>query len=445
MRQSIMTYGFFSFIGSGFVKEIRAIKGTSDILPPQSYLWQYVERVCRSLCENAGYLEIRTPIFEETALFERSIGETTEVVQKQMYTFTTPGGEQITLRPEMTAPTMRAYLENSLHKKGAFRKFYYSGPSFRYERPQAGRSRQFHQFGAEAIGSKDPLLDAETIILAWNIAEQCRVPGLSLHLNSIGCAECRPKYRESITAEVERCLPLLCEDCQRRANRNLFRVLDCKKETCRTITAKLPPIETSLCLPCKDHFEKVKEIISRHINNWKPDPHLVRGLDYYTNTVYELTAKPLGAQDSIGGGGRYDYLIHDLGGPEIPAVGFALGLDRIILALSKTEAQCAATLQPRITVFLATVSQNERDFACNLLIRLRTSGIAADMDFEAKSLKAQLRQADKSKVDYVAVIGQEEVQNSFVKLKDLASGTEERISVDALTARISQLMADKRA
>jgi histidyl-tRNA synthetase len=222
-------------------------------------------------------------------------------------------------------------------------------------------------------------------------------------------------------------------------------VLDCKKETCRTITAKLPPIETSLCLPCKDHFEKVKEIISRHINNWKPDPHLVRGLDYYTNTVYELTAKPLGAQDSIGGGGRYDYLIHDLGGPEIPAVGFALGLDRIILALSKTEAQCAATLQPRITVFLATVSQNERDFACNLLIRLRTSGIAADMDFEAKSLKAQLRQADKSKVDYVAVIGQEEVQNSFVKLKDLASGTEERISVDALTARISQLMADKRA
>lgn len=444
MRQSIMIFAFFTFSRSDFMKEIRAVKGTSDILPPQSYLWQYVEKVCRTLCEGAGYLEIRTPVFEETALFERSIGENTEVVEKQMYTFTTAGGERITLRPGMTAPTMRAYLENSLHKKGTFRKFYYIGPSFRYERPQAGRSRQFHQFGVEAIGSKDPLLDAETIILAWNIATECGVPGLTLHLNSIGCAQCRPKYRESITKEVERSLPSLCEDCQRRAKRNLFRVLDCKKETCREIIAKLPPIQTCLCLPCREQFEKVRELVSRYVNKWEIDPHLVRGLDYYTNTVYELTAEALGAQDSIGGGGRYDYLIHDLGGPETPAVGFALGLDRIILALSSTEAERAASLQPKITLFLATVSQSERDFTCDLLIRLRKSGIAADMDFEGKSLKAQLRQADKSGTDYVAVIGPEEVQEAFVKLKHLVSGTEEKVKIAALTARIAQLMADRR-
>jgi histidyl-tRNA synthetase len=426
------------------MKEIRAVKGTSDILPPQSYLWQHVEQVCRSLAEKAGYLEIRTPIFEETALFERSIGETTEVVEKQMYTFTTPGGEQITLRPEMTAPTMRAYLENNLHKKGAFRKFYYIGPSFRYERPQAGRSRQFHQFGVEAIGSKDPLLDAETIILAWDIATDCGIPGLTLHINSIGCAECRPKYRQSIAAEVKRYLPSLCEDCVRRAERNLFRVFDCKKETCRKIIAQLPPVEASLCSLCKNHFEKVKEFVSKYVSKWEIDPHLVRGLDYYTNTVYELTAEALGAQDSIGGGGRYDYLIRDLGGPEIPAVGFALGLDRMILALSSSEAQNATNLQPKTTLFLATVSESEREFACDLLIRLRRSGIAADMDFEAKSLKSQLRQADKSKAKFVAVIGQEEVQNSFVKLKELASGKEEKVKIDALPARITQLATDNR-
>jgi histidyl-tRNA synthetase len=424
------------------MKEIRAVKGTSDILPPQSYLWQYVEKVCRTLSERAGYLEIRTPIFEETGLFERSIGETTEVVEKQMYTFTTAGGEQITLRPEMTAPTMRAYLENNLHKKGAFRKFYYIGPSFRYERPQAGRSRQFHQFGVEAIGSKDPLLDAETIILAWDIATECGVPGLSLHLNSIGCAECRPQYRKTVSAQVESFLPSLCEDCGRRAKRNLFRVFDCKKETCRKVIAKLPPIDASLCLPCREQFEKVKQLVSRYVNKWEIDPHLVRGLDYYTNTVYELTAEALGAQDSIGGGGRYDYLIRDLGGPEIPAVGFALGLDRIILALSPGS-QRASSLQPRTTVFLAPVSEDVREFACDLLIRLRRSGIAADMDFEAKSLKAQLRQADKSNARFVAVIGQEEVQNSFVKLKELASGKEEKVQIDALSARMSQLMLDE--
>ncbi|MFH1422240.1 MAG: histidine--tRNA ligase [Planctomycetota bacterium] len=416
------------------MNEIQAVRGTFDIFPPQTYLWQFVEKNCRTLSENSGYLEIRTPIFEETALFERSIGETTEVVQKQMYSFTTPGGERITLRPEMTAPVIRAYLQDNLHKKGMFRKLYYIGPAFRYERPQAGRSRQFHQFGLEAIGSQTPLLDTETITIGWDILSECGIPDLTLRINSIGCRQCRPKYRELLAEELKPHLPALCEDCATRAEKNLFRVFDCKNEKCRHIVSKISSIESHLCDSCKKHFDKVKEMVSKHITNWNVDNHLVRGLDYYTNTVYEFTTTALGAQNSIGGGGRYDHLISDLGGPEIPAVGFALGLDRIILALSKTDADKAASLQPAVTIYLATISENEYSFAYELLVKLRRNSISADMDFEGRSLKAQLRQADKANSKFVVILGPDEIQNSLVKLKNLSNGSEEKIAIDSLSS-----------
>jgi histidyl-tRNA synthetase len=379
--------------------------GTRDILPPEVYLWQEVEETARRVAQRAGYCEIRTPIFEATELFVRGIGEASEVVQKQMYTFQTLGGESLTLRPEMTAPVMRAYLEHSMHKTGSFRKLYYLGPSFRYERAQKGRWRQFSQFGIEAVGSADPLLDIETIVVGWDILAECGVPDLKLLLNSIGCPRCRPAYREALSRHIESRQDTLCEDCRRRADSNVLRILDCKKEQCARAVSDAPDVAEFLCSSCREHFQSVKRGVAEFIPRWSLEPRLVRGLDYYTHTVYEFVAGELGSQNAVGGGGRYDLLIEEIGGPKTPSVGFALGLDRIVLSVASSGRQKPAGQTP--DVFVVTVEKELGKTAQELVVGLRRRMVAAEMDYEGRSLKAQFRAANKSGARHVAVLGGE--------------------------------------
>ncbi len=408
--------------------------GTRDILPPEIYLWQEIEEKARRIAENAGYSEVRTPVFEDTELFVRGIGESSEVVQKQMYTFRTLGGESLTLRPEITAPVMRAYLEHSLHKTGAFRKLYYLGPSFRYERAQKGRWRQFSQFGIEAIGSPDPLLDVETILVGWDILSGCGVPDLKLLLNSIGCSDCRPSYRKALSRHVESHKSELCEDCQRRAHGNVLRILDCKKEQCARAVSGAPQIIDFLCADCAASFEMVRQSVDEFIPEWSIEPRLVRGLDYYTNTVYEFVAGELGAQNAVGGGGRYDLLVEELGGPATPSVGFALGLDRIVLSVMSSREKEPAGRMPE--VYVVTVDKGLRRTAQKIVTELRRRSVSADMDYEGRSVKAQFRAANKSGANHVAVLGPDEAAKGTVKLKTLSTGDEREVSQDNLLAEI---------
>lgn len=414
----------------------KAPSGTRDIMTPEILLWQRVEEKARQVAECGGYSEIRTPVFENTELFVRGIGQESEVVQKQMYTFETPGGESVTLRPELTAPVMRAYLEHSMYKTGAFRKLYYLGPSFRYERAQKGRWRQFSQFGIEAIGSHDPLVDLETIVVGWDILSECQVPGLKLLVNSIGCHGCRPAYREALAKYVGDQKDRLCPDCVRRADSNILRILDCKKDDCRTVMEGAPQIPLFLCDDCSAHFEQVKAGVQKHIPEWKVEPQLVRGLDYYTHTVYEYVAGELGAQNAVGGGGRYDLLIEELDGPATPSVGFALGLDRIVLSIQSAVAMPPP--EPGPAVFFVSVGEEYRARALDIVVSLRRREIAADMDYESKSVKAQFRAANKSGAAFVAVLGPDEDVTGTVTLKNLATGLEERIPQTELADRVSR-------
>jgi histidyl-tRNA synthetase len=416
----------------------KAPGGTRDILAPDIYLWQEVESKAVNIARCAGYSEIRTPVFENTELFVRSIGEASEVVQKQMYTFQTLGGESLTLRPEITAPVIRAYLQHSLHKTGNFRKLYYLGPSFRYERAQKGRWRQFSQFGIEAIGSPDPLVDVETIVVGWDILSECGVPGLKLHLNSIGCPGCRPAYREALSKYVGKQKNKLCTECMRRADTNILRILDCKKEQCKDAMKEVPEIPLFLCADCAGHFETVKREIMQYIPDCELDAHLVRGLDYYTHTVYEFVAGELGSQNAVGGGGRYDLLVEELGGPQTPSVGFALGLDRIVLSIQSAGVKPAAKVP---AVYLVSVGDELRPEVQKLTVELRRNSIAADMDYEGRSVKAQFRAAGKSGARFVAVLGSEEASSGSVKLKNLSTGSEEQVSQKELADRIDRYLS----
>ena len=414
--------------------EYKAPSGTRDILPPEIYLWQEIEEKARKIAERAGYSEIRTPAFEATELFIRGIGESSEVVQKQMYTFETLGGESLTLRPEITAPVMRAYLEHSMQKTGAFRKMYYLGPSFRYERAQKGRWRQFSQFGIEAIGSADPLLDVETIAVGWDILNECGVPDLKLLLNSIGCSGCRPLYHKALNEYVKSRKETLCEDCRRRADSNILRILDCKKEQCAAAVNGAPSVKDFLCEKCANHFKAVMEGVEKLIPEWSIEPRLVRGLDYYTHTVYEYVAGELGSQNAVGGGGRYDLLVEEIGGPPTPSVGFALGLDRIVLSVLSARGEASPVRSP--DVYIVTVDVKLRGTAQKLVTELRRHSIAADMDYEGKSVKAQFRTANKSGAGYVAVLGPDEAAKGTIKLKALSTGIEKEVSQDNLLQEI---------
>jgi len=415
--------------------DVQAPLGTEDILPEQAALWQRVEGTARAVFARYGYGEIRTPIFESTRLFVRSIGETTDIVEKEMYTLG-EGDDSLTLRPEATAPVVRAYLQHNLHKTRAFQKLYYIGPMFRHERPQAGRKRQFHQIGVEAIGATDPLLDAEVLTLACHFFEDLGLEGYVVRLNAIGTPESRSGYRDLIRAELSKQLKALCPDCQRRLDRNVFRVLDCKREGCRAITRQLPRILDHLPESERQHFAAVAEALASAGVAFEEDPYLVRGFDYYTGTVFEITHSGLGAQDALCGGGRYDHLIEDLGGPSLGAVGWAMGVERILMALEAAE----QTAEPEpLDLYVVTMGDAARAAAFGYLTVVRRAGLAADTDYEGRSLKAQMRSANRLGARFVTVIGDDELASGALTLKEMASGEQTPLpGIDAIVEKLRE-------
>ena len=410
--------------------KIKAVRGTKDILPKETAIWRFIEEKAKNLCRNAGYREIRTPLLEEARLFTRSIGKASDIVRKEMYSFLDRKKRHICLRPEATASVVRAYLEHDLDKTLQLAKFYYLGPMFRAERPQAGRLRQFHHIGVEAIGSSSPYLDAEVILLAIRILQEIGVKNFTLQLNSIGCQGDRQRYKSILKKALKDNLKLLCADCHNRYKTNLLRIFDCKNEACKRVTAGLPSIIDSLCPECAAHFLKLQQILSSLNVSYVLNAHLVRGLDYYSNTCFEITHPRLGAQNAIGAGGRYDNLVKDLGGPQKSGVGFALGLERLIAALEPQGTGPPAKDSP--SVFIAVIGEEPRQAAFKLLHSLRESGIPSEMDYQDKSLKGQMRLADKLGLKYVAIFGEEELKKQTVILRDMRNKSQREIRIDNL-------------
>jgi histidyl-tRNA synthetase len=409
-------------------------RGTKDILPDTIGQWLYVEKTVRDICELYGYKEIRTPIFEHTELFLRGIGETTDVVEKEMYTFTDRGKRSLTLRPENTAATVRAYLEHKLYADIAVNKLFYIGSMFRYDRPQAGRYREFHQFGVEALGTLNPAIDAEIIMLAVQFLKTLGLNELKLALNSVGCPNCRPVYRERLQEFFRDKLEELCSDCRSRYDRNPMRILDCKNEHCKELSMGAPNITDCLCDECTDHFEQVQSLLTEAGIEFELDPRLVRGLDYYTKTAFEIQYAPLGAQSAVAGGGRYDGLIEECGGSPTPAIGFAVGLERVLLALEKQA------LLPEVSqstdVFVVALGETAQKPAFKLLCDLRAKSIKASMDFAGRSLKAQMKQANKAMARYVVMLGEDEVNDSCVILKDMITSDQEKIAIQEVVNKL---------
>ncbi|WP_338832908.1 Histidine--tRNA ligase [Moorella humiferrea] len=403
-------------------------RGTEDILPEEVGRWYRLEETARRVSQLYGYREIRTPIFEHTELFDRGVGDTTDIVEKEMYTFNDRGGRSLTLRPEGTAPVVRAFLEHHMEGGGLPVKLFYLGPMFRYGRPQAGRLRQFHQFGVEAFGSRDPALDAEVIALAMDFYNRLELEDLELHLNSVGCRKCRPLHREKLQDYLRPHLGDLCPTCQGRFERNPLRIFDCKSSVCREIVAGAPTIAASLCRECGEHFVKVQEYLQELKIAYILDEHLVRGLDYYTNTAFEIMVKGIGAQSSIGGGGRYDGLVEALGGKPIPGIGFGLGLERVLLAMEAQGGKPSSA--GGIDVLVATAGDGLDKAAVRLLSALRAAGLRADKDYLGRSLKAQMKYANRYPAKMVIILGEEELSRARVLIRRLDTGSQEEVSLD---------------
>lgn len=402
----------------------RAVEGTRDYFDVDGTRFDKVVTFGGELFNRYGYHRIRTPIFEKTELFARSIGAATDIVEKEMYTFT-PGSETITLRPENTAGVVRAYLQHNMDKTQGLVKLWYEGAMFRRERPQKGRQRQFHQIGIEAIGSVDPMLDAEVVSLGLRFYEYVGVGKVGLKINSMGCLrpECRPLFRQLLRDAIQPNLDKYCKTCQGRFERNVLRILDCKNPHCRELSAGLPKIHDNLCSECSDHFEQVKAGLDGFGGDYQIDSTLVRGLDYYTKTVFEYTHGALGAQDAIGGGGRYDGLVEELGGKPTPGVGYALGIERILIAMEAVGAcSCAYPLQ----VYGVTQSDSAHRAMAGMVARLRGAGLSADMDYEGRSMKAQMRAANRREAMLCLVLGENELSEGMVVVKDMAEGGGER-------------------
>lgn len=411
-----------------------APRGTKDILPDTVGEWTYVEQKIRDLCSRYGYREIRTPMFEHTELFHRGIGEGTDVVDKEMYTFKDRGDRSITLRPENTASAVRAYLQNKLYGDSSLTKLFYIGSMFRYDRPQAGRMREFHQFGIEALGEENPAVDAEVILLAVDFLRSLGLKDLELSLNSVGCPSCRPVYRKALQDYFRDKLDDLCDDCKDRFDRSPLRILDCKVDADKPFMKDAPRITDCLCDACQDHFHMVQEYLSHAGISFQLDPRLVRGLDYYTKTAFEIKYAPLGAQSAVAGGGRYDGLIEEIGGKPTPAVGFATGLERVLLALEK---QGLLPEQDRKTDgFVIALGDAAQLPAFGLLEKLRRAGLKAGMDYAGRSMKAQMKQANKAGARYALIIGEEEVKESCVQLKNMATSEQQKVSFDNIVEKL---------
>ena len=408
----------------------RAPRGTSDILPKEQAYWRYIEQMVVNVCQLYGYQRIDAPAFEDTQLFSRSVGEETDIVEKQMYTFEDRGGNKITLRPEGTAPVCRAYLEHGLHNLPQPVKLYYIASIFRYERPQAGRYRQHYQFGYEAIGDDDPALDAEVIDMAWQFFLSLNLHRLSLQLNSIGCKKCRPSYLTVLKDYYANYTHDICSDCKTRLKRNPLRLLDCKKPLCQQIAVSAPRSIDYLCPQCQTHFNQLKNYLSLLELPFEINHCLVRGLDYYTRTVFEIQPEAEGAQSTLGGGGRYDDLIEELGGKPTPAIGFAAGIERIILNLKKQDVPIPPLPHPQ--VFIAYVGDEAKDEAIKLASTLRRAGIGVIAAIGSKSLKAQLRQANTIGARHTVIIGDQEVKSGTVILRDMTTAQQKTIPLNQL-------------
>lgn len=414
---------------------IKTLKGMKDILPDAVSVWQDIEKKARSLFERYAYREIRTPILEETALFTKSIGETTDIVQKEMYAFVDQGGRHISLRPEGTAPIVRSYLENNLDKVETLSKLYYIGPMFRSEKPQSGRQRQFHQMGIEAIGSDSPYIDAEVISLIKVFFDEIGLAGYCIKINTLGCPKDKTRIKKELSKFLSKKTNLLCKDCKVRYKKNILRIFDCKVEGCKALLRTAPKMIDHICEECKDHFDKVKQALDVIDVPYVVDPFIVRGLDYYTSTAFEVTHPDLGSQDAIGAGGRYDCLVSDMGGSRTPACGFALGADRVVMAMGGIKEDTSS-----IGLFIAVLGDLPRKEGFRLCSELRASGISADMDYQKKSLKAQMRQANKKRAKYVSILGEDEMEKKSIILRDMSSGRQSEVSIDGFIGEVKRLL-----
>ena len=408
----------------------KAPKGTRDVLPEQSYQWQFLEARIREIVKKYGFLETRTPAFEHTELFLRGVGETTDIVQKEMYTFLDKGERSVTLKPEGTAGVVRMFVENNLFGDTQPTKmFYLYSPTFRYERPQAGRLREHHQFGVEFFGSPKPSADAECIAVATELLSSLGCGGLTVRLNSIGDPNCRPHYHEALKSYLHEHYDDLCETCKVRLETNPLRVLDCKVESCQKIANGAPVIGDYLCDECRDHQSQLLRLLDGMGINYVIDPRLVRGLDYYTKTVFEITSESIGSQSAVCGGGRYDGLVEEIGGPHTPAVGFGLGMERLLLVLENTGYQIEKPV--RYDLYIASMGQEAEERAFLLANSLRKAGSKVEVDHIGRSVKSQLKYADKIGARYVLVLGGDELAKGEAKLKRMSDGNETITALDA--------------
>ncbi len=410
---------------------LKRVPGTKDILPQEVLCWQEIEEISRSIFSLYNYREIRPPLIEEASLFNRSLGSSSEIVQKQMFLIRNKA-DLYALRPEGTASIVRAYIENNLDKTAGFLKFYYLGPMFRLERPQKGRLRQFHHIGAEAIGSQDAALDVEIISLVDTLLKSFLIEGYKIKLNTLGCAKDKKALSENLRKALKGKINKLCADCQKRFKTNILRILDCKNEACCAVVKKLNIADSYLCPDCKEHFERVRSGLDLLKINYEFSPYLVRGLDYYTRTVFEVAHQDLGAQDALGAGGRYDNLVKELGGPDLGAIGFALGVERLLLVASQKSTRA----EEQKSVYIITLGEEAKKEGLKLLALLRKNGIAADTDYECKSLKGAMRSANDLGVKYVLIIGDNELKKGSVTLKDMTSGEQREVRTEDLTAQL---------
>lgn len=414
------------------MKIIKAARGTKDILGEDAVKYNYVSQIAKDIFESYGYNFIKTPIFEETELFKRGIGEGTDVVEKEMYTFVDRGDRSLTLRPENTASVVRAYLENSIYGKEDVSKYYYNGSMFRYERPQAGRQREFNQIGVEVLGESSPILDAEVIAMSYFLLEKLGISDLEVHINSVGSNASRTKYREKLINFLSPMKDELCDDCKMRIEKNPLRVLDCKVDSCKEHTKNAPSIVESLFEEEREHYETVKKYLDIFGVKYVEDSRLVRGLDYYSSTVYEIVTNKLGAQGTVLGGGRYDNLLKQLGDKDIPAVGFAAGVERIMMLLEDYP-------KNNPDVYVAWLGANTQEMALKIAKDLRVAGIKTHIDFKEKGMKSHMKKADKLNTKYCIILGEDELAKNIVVLKDFSNRTQEEIEINNIITKLNEI------
>lgn len=405
-------------------------KGTKDVLPQDSYKWHYIEDTAKKIAKLYNLKEIRTPVFEHTELFLRGVGDTTDIVNKEMYTFLDKGNRSITLKPEGTAGVCRSFIENGLANSALPCKTFYISPVYRYERPQAGRLREHHQFGCEIFGSYSADMDAEVIFIADSYLKALKLCEVELNINSIGCKECRPKFNEALKVYLRPHLDEMCETCKSRFDKNPLRIIDCKEENCKKIVKDAPKILDYLCEDCKAHFEKLKEYLDMANIKYKINPNIVRGLDYYSKTVFEFVSTSIGSQGTVLAGGRYDTLVENLDGPKIPAVGFGSGIERVILLMENTNVEIPQ--EEKLTVYIAGMDERTKNKAFELAGILRKNGFGCDVDHMNRSLKAQFKYADKIDAKFVAVIGESELDGGFMTVKDMKNSTQENVEFEKI-------------